>query len=153
LVFASGINVWISRVDAALMIDGLDRKRLWLEVQNRLLCAGVPVPNQQGWGQKTPLFPCLGVVVHSALVQVPSPFYVFSLEGLFVQQINQSANPSATTMRVMWCREATGEARNGTDAQGFDWSDLYKTAVSLVDQFLQECQGLLGADKLAMGLN
>jgi hypothetical protein len=148
LAFSSGINVWISRVPAALMIDGIDRKRLWLEVQNRLLRAGIPVPNQQGWQQMTPLFPCLGVLVHANLVQVTSPFYVFSLEVFFLQKIILARTPPATTLRMMWGREATGEARGRTDAQGFDWSDLYGTAVSLVDQFLKE---LLGAEMLPKG--
>ena len=78
--------MWVSQVDAALTADGLDRELLWLEVQKRLIRAGLPVPDQQGW-QQTPLFPCLGVLVHADRAQVIPPFYVFSVEVFFVQKI------------------------------------------------------------------
>jgi hypothetical protein len=130
--------VWVSRLEPALMIDGINRKHLWLAVHKRLLLAGIPVANQQGWEQTTPLFPCLGVLVHADLVQVLLPFYVFSIEVFFVQKINLAADSSASSLRMIWGREATGEARGRTDDQGFDWSDLYNAAVSLVDQFLNE---------------
>jgi hypothetical protein len=134
-----GIHVWVSQVDAALTADGLDRERLWLEVQKRLARAGLPVPNQQNW-QQTPLFPCFGVLVHADRAQVSPPFYVFSVEVFFVQKITLAGTPSANAMRMSWCREAIGDARG--DARGFDWSLLYSTVGSLVDQFLQESLGL-----------
>jgi hypothetical protein len=132
LAFPPGLHVWISSVNAALIIDGLDRKRLWLE--------------------RTPLLPCLGVLVHADLFQVTSPCYVFNLEVFFVQKINLARTSSANSIHMMWVREATGEVRSCTDAQEFDWSDLYSTAVSLVDQFIQECQGLFVGLKDSQGL-
>ncbi len=131
--------MWISQVDAALTADGLDRDRLWLEVQKRLAPAGLPVPKQQSW-QQTPLFPCLGVLIHADRAQVSPPFYVFSVEVFFVQKITLAGNPSANSMRMTWCREAIGDARG--DALGFDWSVLYSTVGSMVNQFLQESLGL-----------
>jgi hypothetical protein len=134
-----GINVWVSQMDATLTADGLDRENLWLEVQKRLVLAGLPVLNQQSW-QQTPLFPCLGVLIHADRAQVSPPFYVFSVEVFFVQKITLAGSPSANAMRMTWCREAIGDAR--WDDPGFDWSVLYKTVGSLVDQFLQESLGL-----------
>jgi hypothetical protein len=126
-------------MDAALTADGLDREHLWLEVQKRLTRVGLPVPNQQNW-QQTPLFPCLGVLVHADRAQVSPPFYVFSVEVFFVQKITLASTPSANAMRMTWCREAIGDAWK--DARSFDWSVLYSTVCSLVDQFLQESLGL-----------
>jgi hypothetical protein len=134
-----GIHAWVSQVDAALTADGLDREHLWLEVQKRLALAGLPVPNQQSW-QQTPLFPCLGVLIHADRAQVSPPFYVFSIEVFFVQKITLAGNTSANAMRMTWCREAIGDAR--WDDPGFDWSVLYNTVGSLVNQFLQESLGL-----------
>jgi hypothetical protein len=134
-----GIHVWISQVDASLTADGLDRERLWLEVQQRLAQAGLPVPNELSW-QQTPLFPCLGVLIHADRAQVSPPFYVFSVEVFFVQKITLAGSPSANAMRMSWCREAIGDARGA--ALGFDWSVLYKTVGSMVDQFLQESLGV-----------
>jgi hypothetical protein len=134
-----GIHVWVSQMDAALTADGLDREHLWLEVQKRLTRVGLPVPNQQNW-QQTPVFPCLGVLVHADRAQVSPPFYVFSVEVFFVQKITLAGTPSANAMRMTWCREAIGDARK--DARSFDWSVLYSTVGSLVDQFLQESLGL-----------
>jgi hypothetical protein len=133
------IHVWVSQVDPAVITDGLDRERLWCEVQQRLTGAGLPVPNQQGW-QQTPLFPCLGVIIHADRAQVSPPFYVFSVEVFFVQKINSADTPAASAMRMTWCREAIGDAR--CKEPGFDWSNLYSTVHSLVDQFLQESLGL-----------
>jgi hypothetical protein len=141
-----GIYVWVSQVDAALIDDGLDRERLWNEVQKRLVRAGLPVPNQHSW-QQTPLFPCFGVLVHADRAQVSPPFYVFSVEVFFVQKITLAGTPSANAMRMTWCREAIGDA--GGDAQGFDWSILYSTVGSLVDQFLEESLGVADPDGLA----
>jgi hypothetical protein len=135
-----GIHVWVSQVDASLTADGLDRERLYLEVQKRVLRAGLPVPNNQGW-QQTPLFPCLGVLVHADRAQVSPAFYVFSVEVFFVQKITLTGTPAANAMRMKWCREAIGDVRD--DARGFDWSNLYSTVGSLVDQFLEESLGLV----------
>jgi len=99
----------------------------------------LPAPNQQSW-QQTPLFPCLGVLIHADRAQVSPPFYVFSVEVFFVQKITLAGSPSANAMRMTWCREAVGDARGYTP--GFDWSVLYKTVGSMVDQFLQESLGL-----------
>jgi len=134
-----GIHVWVSQVDAPLSADGLDREHLWLEVQKRLAQAGLPMPNQQNW-QQTPRFPCLGVLIHADRAQVSPPFYVFSVEVFFVQKITLAGSPSANAMRMTWCREAVGDARG--DASGFDWSVLYRTVGSLVEQFLQESLGV-----------
>ena len=145
-----GIHVWVSQVDATLTADGLDRERLWLEVQTRLVQSGLPVPNQQGW-QQTPLFPCLGVLIHADRAQVSPPFYVFSVEVFFVQKITLAGSPSANAMRMTWCREAIGDAHG--DGTGFDWSVLYSTVGSLVDQFLQESLGLPVSDTPAQVCN
>jgi hypothetical protein len=134
-----GIHAWVSQVDAGLTADGLDRERLWLEVQKRLVQAGLPVPNQQNW-QQTPLFPCLGVLIHADRAQVSPPFYVFSVEVFFVQKITLAGSPSANAMRMTWCREAIGDAHG--DDKGFNWSALYDTVGSMVEQFLQESLGL-----------
>lgn len=150
LVSFPGIHVWVSQVDYSLAADGLDRERLWLEVQKRLIRAGLPVPDQQGW-QQTPLFPCLGVLVHADRAQVSPPFYVYSVEVFFVQKINLSGTPSANAMRMMWCREAIGDARD--EAHGFDWSNLYSTVGSLVDQFLIESLGVTVAETPARVCN
>jgi hypothetical protein len=145
-----GIHVWVAQVDAALTADGLDRERLWFEVQKRLSRAGLPVPNQHSW-QQTPSFPCFGVLVHADLAQVSPPFYVFSVEVFFVQKITLAGTPSANAMRMTWCREAIGDARS--DARGFDWSALYNTVGSLVDQFLQESLGLAVPEAPALACN
>jgi hypothetical protein len=138
LAEAQGAHVWVSQVDAALSADGLDRERLWLEVQKRILQAGLPAPNRS-W-QQTPLFPCLGVLVHADKAQVTPPFYVFSIEVFFVQQTTGMGNPSANAMRMTWCREAIGDARSSP--RGFDWSNLYSTVGFLVGQFLEEYLGV-----------
>jgi hypothetical protein len=134
-----GIHVWVSQVDAALAADGLDRELLWLQVHQRLARAGLPMPDHYNW-QQTPLFPCLGVLLHADRAQVSPPFYVFSVEVFYVQKITLAGAPSANAMRLTWCREAIGDAR--ADGRGFDWSVLYNTVGSLVDQFLQESLGL-----------
>lgn len=134
-----GIHVWVSQLDADLTADGLDREYLWLQVQKRLVRAGLPVPNQRSWSQ-IPVFPCLGVLVHADRAQVSPPFYVFSIEVFFVQKITLSGTPSANAMRMTWCREAVGDVRG--DAHGFDWSNLYNAVASLVDQFLRESLGM-----------
>jgi hypothetical protein len=145
-----GIHVWVSQVDAALAADGVDRERLWLEVHQRLAQAGLPVPNQQSW-QQTPLFPCLGVLIHADQAQVSPPFYVFSIEVFFVQKITLAGSPSANAMRMTWCREAVGDAHGA--AAGFDWSALYRTVGSLVDQFLRESLGLPVSETPALVCN
>jgi hypothetical protein len=145
-----GIYVWVSQVDAAIAADGLDRERLWFEVQKRLSWAGLPVPDQKNW-QQTPLFPCLGVIVHADRAQVSPPFYVFSVELFFVQKINSTDTPAASSMRMVWCREAIGDARHKSTE--FDWSNLYSTVNSLVDQFLQEYLGLSVPESPAMVCN
>lgn len=138
LAEVQGAHVWVSQVDAALCADGLDRERLWLEVHNRILQAGLPAPNRS-W-QQTPMFPCLGVLVHADKAQVTPPFYVFSVELFFVQQTTSVGNPSGNAMRMTWCREAIGDVRNSL--QGFDWSNLYNTVGFLVSQFLEEYLGV-----------
>lgn len=134
-----GIYVWVSQIDPAIAADGLNRERLWLEVQKRLTWVGLPVPNQEIW-QQTPLFPCLGLIVHADRAQVTPPFYIFSVELFFVQKIDSADTPAASSMRMVWCREAVGDVRQ--KAAGFDWSNLHSTVSSLVDQFLQEYLGL-----------
>jgi hypothetical protein len=145
-----GIYVWVSQFDAAIEEDGLDRERLWFEVQKRLTWAGLPVPNQENW-QQTPPFPCLGVIVHADRAQVTPPFYVFSVELFFVQKINSADTPASSSMRLVWCREAIGDARH--KSAEFDWSNLYSTVSSLVDQFLQEYLGLAIPEVSAMVCN
>lgn len=135
-----GLHVWVSQVDSHIEADGLDRVRLWLEVQKRLARAGVPVPQQFDWLQ-TPKFPCLGVLVHADQAQVYPPFYIFSVEVFFVQRVTVAGVPAAYAMRMTWCREAIGDIR--LHAQGYDWSNLYSTVGSLVDNFIQESLGLL----------
>lgn len=136
-----GIHVWVSQIDAPLAADGLDREVLWAQVQQRLMRGGLPVPNRQG-RQQVPLFPCLGVLVHADQAQVSPPFYVFSVEVFYVQKITLAGLPSANVMRMAWCREAVGDVRG--DERGFDWSVLYNTVGSLVDQFLQESLASVG---------
>ena len=144
------IHVWVSQVEPEVVTDGLDRERLWLEVQKRLSWAGLPVPPHKGW-QKTPLFPCLGVIVHADMAQVSPPFYVFSVEVFYVQKIKSADTPAASAMRMNWCREAVGDARY--QGPGFDWSNLYSTVHSLVDQFLQESLGLSVPESQAVVCN
>jgi len=150
LIGFPGIHVWVSQVDAALAADGLDRKLLWSQVQNRLARAGLPVPEQHDW-QQIPQFPCLGVLVHADRAQVSPPFYVFSVEVFYVQKITLTGAPSANAMRMTWCREAIGDARS--DGRIFDWSVLYNTVGSVVDQFLRESLGLSLSDKPALACN
>jgi hypothetical protein len=145
-----GIHVWVSQVDTDLAADGLDREHLWCEVQKKLNQAGLPVPNQQNW-QQTPQFPCLGVLVHADRAQVSPAFYVFSVEVFFVQKITLAGTPYANAMRLTWCREAIGDAQG--DGRGFDWSVLYSTVGSLVEQFLQESLGLSLAKISAQACN
>ena len=145
-----GIHVWVSQVDPALATDGLDREFLWSQVQKRLARAGLPVPDHHGW-QQTPMFPCLGILVHADRAQVSPPFYVFSIEVFFVQKITLSGSPSGNAMRMTWCREAIGDAQS--DGRGFDWSVLYNTVGSLVDQFLRESLGLSISEKTARVCN
>ena len=134
-----GIHVWVSQVDPELAADGLDREFLWSLVQKKLTRAGLPVPEQHGW-QQVPLFPCLGVLVHADRAQVSPPFYVFSVEIFYVQKITLAGAPAANAMRMTWCREAVGDAQG--DGRSFDWSVLYNTVSSLVDQFLRESLGV-----------
>jgi hypothetical protein len=133
-----GVYVWVSQVDAALAADGLDRERLWFEAQKQILGAGLPAPNRS-W-QQTPLFPCLGVLIHADQAQVTPPFYVFSVEVFFVQQITLMGNPATNAMRMNWCREAIGDARYHLG--GYDWSNLYTTVSFLIGQFLEEYVGV-----------
>lgn len=133
-----GVHVWVSQVDAALSADGLDRERLWFEVQKQILGAGLPAPNRS-W-QQTPLFPCLGVLIHADQAQVTPPFYVFSVEVFYVQQITLMGNPATNAMRMTWCREAIGDARY--NLRGYDWSNLYSTVSFLVGQFIEEYMGV-----------
>lgn len=133
------IHVWISQVDQDIVTDGLDREHLWFGIQKRLHWAGLPVSTQTDW-QQTPLFPCLGVLVHADRAQVTPPFYIFSVEVFFVQNINSGDTPTASSMRMTWCREAIGDVRY--KSSGFDWSNLYSMVNSLVEQFLQESLGL-----------
>jgi len=135
-----GIHVWVSHLDADLIAEGLDREYLWLQVQEKLLRAGLPVPSQHSW-QQTPLFPCLGVLVHADRAQVTPSFYVFSVEIFYVQKISLAGIPTANAMRMTWCREAIGDVPEEPHG-GFDWSNLYDTVSSLVDQFIQEYLGL-----------
>lgn len=134
-----GVYVWVSQVEADIVADGLDRTRLWMEVQRRLLRGGVPVLQQFDLRQ-TPMFPCLGVLVHADRAQVSPPFYVFSIEVFFVQRITVVGAPGTNAMRMTWCREAIGDVRK--DGQSFDWSNLYSVVGSLVDQFIQDSLGL-----------
>lgn len=135
LAEVQGLHVWISQVDPSLIADGLDRERLWEEVGRRLEKAGLPVPKHQPW-QQTPRFPCLGVLVHADLAQVTPPFYVFSVEVFFVQKLLIRGTPPANSMRMAWCREAIGEV--SSSPQGFDWTNLYNTVGTLIDQILVE---------------
>jgi hypothetical protein len=144
-----GVHVWVSQMDGALTADGLDRERLWFEVQKQILGAGLPAPNRS-W-QQTPLFPCLGVLIHADQAQVTPPFYVFSVEVFFVHQVTMMGNPAANAMRMTWCREAIGDARYSP--RGYDWSNLYSTVGFLVSQFLEEYLGVKvpeTADRLRM---
>ena len=145
-----GIHVWVSQVDSTLAADGLDRKFLWSLVQNRLARAGLPVPEYHDW-QQIPLFPCLGVLVHGDRAQVSPPFYVFSVEVFYVQKVTLAGVPSANAMRMTWCREAIGDARS--DGHSFDWSVLYNTVGSLVDQFLRESLGIVVSEKPTLACN
>ncbi len=139
LVGFPGIHVWVSQVDPALAADGLDREFLWARVEKKLAQAGLPVP-QQHHGQQIPLYPCLGVLLHADQAQVNPSFYVFSVEVFYVQKMTLAGAPSANAMRMTWCREAIGDARS--DGRGVDWSGLYNTVNSLVDQFISESLGL-----------
>ena len=147
LVGFPGIHVWVSQVDPSLAADGLDREFLWTRVQKKLAQAGLPVPEQH-IRQQIPLFPCLGVLLHADRAQMTPPFYVFSVEVFYVQKITLAG---ANAMRMSWCREAIGDARS--DGRGVDWSGLYNTVNSLVDQFISESLGLNSADVPAKACN
>ncbi len=128
------IHVWVSQVDAELVENGLDRERLWGEAYKRLVKAGLPPPGGQSW-QQTPAYPCLGILVHADPAMVTPPFYVFSIEVFFVQQLTLTGSPSATSIRMVWCREAIGDVR--AKGPGFDWTNLYSAVGSLIDQFIE----------------
>ena len=145
-----GIHVWVSQIDPDLAADGLDREFLWSQVQKKLAQAGLPVPEQAGM-QQVPSFPCLGVLLHADKTQTTSSFYVFSVEVFYVQKITLAGAPSANAMRMTWCREAIGDAPS--DGRGFDWSALYNTVGSLVNQFLEESLGLCISEKTARVCN
>ena len=102
--------------------------------------SGRPAGPQQHNGHQIPLYPCLGVLLHADLAQTDPSFYVFSVEVFYVQKMTLAGAPSANAMRMTWCREAIGDARS--DGRGVDWSGLYNTVDSLVDQFISESLGL-----------
>lgn len=129
------VHIWISQVDSNAETDGLDLDFLWLAVRKRFSQAGFQV-HQQVYKQQTLMFPCLGILIHTDLVQVYPPFYLFSSELFFIQKISLGDTPPANTMRMTWCRESIGDIRR--NSQGFDWSNLYSAVDCLVNQFLQE---------------
>lgn len=145
-----GIHVWVSQLDVDLEAEGLDRKRLGLEAQRRLTQAGLPLTSQPNW-QATPLFPCLGILVHADRVNVLPPSYIYSVEVFFVQKITLADSPTTNAMRMTWCREAIGDVRQ--DNRGFDWTNLYSTVGLLADQFIQEILGKASPGKSARASN
>lgn len=134
----SNINVWISRVDAELVADGLDISRIQHEVNRRLMRAGLSASLQADW-QRSPRYPCLGILIHADRTQTFPPLYIFSVEVFYVQKLSLAKSPMARAMRLTWCREAVGEA--AANYQGVDWSSLYHLVGALVDQFLKESLG------------
>jgi hypothetical protein len=135
LIDFQGVHIWISQVDSNLEADGLDLDFLWLAVRKRFSQAGLPVP-QQFYRRQTPMFPCLGILIHTDLVQIYPPFYIFSTEVFFVQKITLAEASPANTMHMTWCRESIGEIRR--NPRGFDWANLYSAVDCLVKQFLRE---------------
>lgn len=133
------LQVWVSHLEPELEEAGLERERLYREVRQRLEKVGISLPEPASW-QKIPTFPCLGVLVHADRAQVVPPFYVFSVEVFFVQQLPLLGTPGAHSMRLAWAREAIGDVR--CTSQGFDWSPLYQTVGTLVEQFAEESLGL-----------
>ena len=130
-----GINVWVSPLDQEVADDGLDRDHIRLEVEKRLIGAGLPVV-QQIRGEQAPKFPCLGVVLYVFRPQGDPPVYIFSIEMFFVQRITLAGSPATESMHLAWCRETTGEVFK--NAQGFKWSTLYQASEFLVDRFIME---------------
>lgn len=145
-----GINVWVSPLTEELAAAGLDRERLWLEVQWRLVRAGLPVPQEFDW-RRTPRFPCLGLLVHADQAQVSPPFFIFSVEVFYVQKMSLAGDSGGNAMRMTWCREAVGDVRE--DRRGFDWSNLYNAVGSLVDQFIQDSLGVSATQDLPVARN
>jgi hypothetical protein len=131
-----GINVWVAPVEQEIAEPGLDLEQIRLEVERRLVCAGLPVIQHLG-GDQAPKFPCLGVMFHFFQPQGEPYLYIFSIEMCFIQRITLKGPPATEAMRMSWCREATGEiTRNGQD---LDWANLYHPLGFLVDSFSFEC--------------
>jgi hypothetical protein len=131
-----GINVWVAPVEQEIAEPGLDLEQIRLEVERRLVCAGLPVIQHLG-GDQAPKFPCLGVMFHFFQPQEEPYLYIFSIEMCFIQRITLKGPPATEAMRMSWCREATGEiTRNGQD---LDWANLYHSLGFLVDSFSFEC--------------
>jgi hypothetical protein len=131
-----GVNVRVAPVEHEIAEDGLDRKHITLEVEKKLVCAGLPVIEKFD-GKQAPEFPCLGVMLYVFQPQEDPTLYIFSIEVVFIQRITLAGPPSTEAMRMAWCREATGDITR--TAQGFNWSNLYKALEFLVDCFILEC--------------
>jgi len=129
-----GINVWVAPTEQE--INGFDREKIRLEVEKRLVCAGLPVIQQFG-GDQAPKFPCLGVMLHVFQPQEEPYLYIFSIEVCFIQRITLTGPSASEAMRMAWCREATGEITR--NSQDLDWSNLYDSLGFLVDSFSLEC--------------
>jgi hypothetical protein len=130
-----GINVWVAPIEPEIADDGLDREQIRLEVEKRLICAGLPAI-QQFDGRQAPQFPCLGVVLYVFRPQGDPPVYIFSIDMSYVQRIALAGPPATEAMHMAWCREATGEISR--DPLGFNWNNLYKSLEFLVDSFIVE---------------
>ena len=131
-----GINVWVAPVEPGIAEAGLDREHIRLEVEKRLVCAGLPVI-QKSDGKQAPESPCLGVLPYIFQPQADPSVYIFSVEVVFIQWITLTGPPATEAMHMAWCREATGDITR--TAQGFNWSSFYKALEFLVDCFILEC--------------
>lgn len=140
------IYVWLHPVEAELRAAALDTKRVEEEISRRLLRAGLNCAfSSQHTGN--PQYPCLGILIHGDRSQAFPTAYIFSIEVFYVQRVSKLKPSEVNCLRMLWCREAIGEAR--CTSKGTDWTQLYQLVGSLVEQFLTEYVGSPDLEVLA----
>jgi hypothetical protein len=129
------VYVWISPVNPELTELGLNLSRVEEEVVNRLNQAGLMASSLSPFTRK-PRYPCLGLLIHGDRIPTFPHLCVFSIEAFHVQKVTAAKPKPVNSLRMVWCREVIGEV--SVTCQGVDWSNLYRLAGVLVEQFLNE---------------
>ncbi|MBM4273361.1 MAG: hypothetical protein FJ128_12865 [Deltaproteobacteria bacterium] len=131
-----GVYVWVSHLAPDVEGLGLSREQLRREVTQRLSLAGITVLNSRDL-LTTPLFPCLGILLHVDRGPGEPPHHLYSLEVFFVKAANLLADQSANSLNMVWCREAIGDVRQN-QARETDWTALFGSLGELVGLFIDD---------------